>query len=114
MGSARSRSAGHRRSSAVSACGSVRNSHSHSQALQIVRLLPVRMFLLALLLVGLVFGTLWIGGDRLVSRFEPGSMERDPAAVSRKEIWQATWQMSKAHPIVGVGLGGYWIAILIS
>jgi O-antigen ligase len=89
----------------------VRNLRGHSHALRIVRLLPVRMFLLALLLIGLIFGTLWIGGDRLVSRFEPGSTERDPSAASRKEIWQATWQMSKAHPIAGVGLGGYWIAI---
>jgi O-antigen ligase len=71
----------------------------------------VRVFFLILLLLGVVGGTLWIGGDRLVSRFEPGGGERDPAAVSRKEIWQATWEMTKAHPIAGVGMGGYWVAI---
>lgn len=80
-------------------------------ALRVVRLLPVRLFLLAILLLGVIGGTLWIGGERLVSRFEQGSGERDPAAVSRKEIWQATWEMSKAHPIAGVGMGGYWVAI---
>ncbi len=81
------------------------------RALRVVRLLPVRLFLLAILLLGVIGGTLWIGGERLVSRFEQGSGERDPAAVSRKEIWQATWEMSKAHPIAGVGMGGYWVAI---
>jgi O-antigen ligase len=88
------------------------NSNSRGlKALRVVRLLPVRVFLLVLLLLGLVAGTLWIGGDRLVSRFEPALGDRDPAAVSRKEIWQATWEMSKAHPIAGVGMGGYWVAI---
>lgn len=81
------------------------------KAFRIVRLLPVRVFFLMLLLLGVVGGTLWMGGDRLVSRFEPGRGERDPAAVSRKEIWKATWEMSKAHPIAGVGMGGYWVAI---
>jgi O-antigen ligase len=28
----------------------------------------------------------------------------------RVEIWQATWRVIKAHPIVGTGFGGYWIA----
>jgi putative inorganic carbon (HCO3(-)) transporter len=79
--------------------------------LRIVRLLPVRIFLLALLLLGVVGGTLWIGGDRLASRLDAAYRERDAAAVSRKEIWQATWEMWKAHPIAGVGMGGYWVAI---
>ncbi|MGI8897564.1 MAG: O-antigen ligase family protein [Pyrinomonadaceae bacterium] len=81
------------------------------KASRIVRLLPVRVFFLVLLLLGVVGGTLWMGGERLVSRFEPGRGERDPAAASRKEIWQATWDMAKAHPIAGVGMGGYWVAI---
>jgi O-antigen ligase len=81
------------------------------KALRVVRLLPVRLFLLMLLLLGVIGGTLWMGGDRLVSRFEPGRGELDPAGVSRKEIWKATWEMSKAHPIAGVGMGGYWVAI---
>lgn len=88
--------------------------HSHGEsnrALRLLRLLPVRIFLLVLLLLAVVGGTLWIGGDRLVSRFEPGRGGYDHAAVSRKEIWKATWEMSKAHPIAGVGMGGYWIVI---
>lgn len=81
------------------------------KALRVVRLLPVRVFFLLLLLLGVVGGTLWMGGDRLASKLEAGSVGRDPAGVSRKEIWQATWEMWKAHPIAGVGMGGYWIAL---
>lgn len=81
------------------------------KALRVARLLPVRIFVLVLLLSGVVGGTLWMGGDRLASRFEPRAGERDSAAVSRKEIWLATWKMWKQHPIAGVGLGGYWVAI---
>jgi O-antigen ligase len=81
------------------------------KALRIITLLPVRALLLVLLISAVVGGTVWIGGDRLAGRFEPGNEGYDSAAVSRKEIWRATWEMSKAHPIAGVGLGGYWIAI---
>ncbi len=31
--------------------------------------------------------------------------------ASRSEIWQATLKMFAANPILGVGLGGYWIGI---
>jgi O-antigen ligase len=81
------------------------------KALRIIRLWPVRVLLLVLLMSAVVGGTLWIGGDRLAVRFESGPEHHDPAAVSRKQIWRATWEMAKAHPIAGVGLGGYWIAI---
>jgi O-antigen ligase len=81
------------------------------KVLRVMRMLPVRLFFLVILLLGVIGGTLWMGGDRLASRFESGQREADPAAVSRKEIWQATWEMTKAHPIAGVGMGGFWLAI---
>ena len=60
-------------------------------------------------------GTLWIGGDRLASRFEDlsgsGNSAETRTGGSRNEIWRATWQMFKANPVSGVGLGGYWAAI---
>ena len=31
--------------------------------------------------------------------------------ASRNEIWRATLKMFAAHPILGVGMGGYWIGI---
>jgi O-antigen ligase len=79
--------------------------------LRVTRLLPVRIILLVLLLIGVVAGTLWIGGDRLVSRLDESRTGRHPSAVSRNEIWAATWKLFKAHPIAGSGMGGYWIAI---
>ncbi|HKR60268.1 MAG TPA: O-antigen ligase family protein [Pyrinomonadaceae bacterium] len=80
-----------------------------------LRSLPARILLLVVLLLGVVAGTLWIGGDRLASRFEDLSGGVNSAETrsggSRNEIWRATWLMFKANPIAGVGLGGYWAAI---
>jgi O-antigen ligase len=95
-------------------------SHSDSTQLRVLRLvssLPARVVLLLLLVIGVVFGTIWLGGDRLVSKLEEGRAEVDSANTelrqnaSRNEIWRATWQMFEAHPIAGVGMGGYWTAI---
>jgi len=75
----------------------------------------LRAVLLVVLLVGIVFGTLWVGGDRLASNFEGASSEFTSDTLrqgaSRNEIWRATLKMFAAHPILGVGLGGYWIGI---
>src|ERR1051325_9567356 len=76
------------------------------------RLTALRVALLVVLVAGVLFGTLWVGGDRLASNFEnvlnPGEAN---VRVSRNEIWRATLKMFAAHPITGVGLGGYWIGI---
>jgi O-antigen ligase len=75
----------------------------------------VRAALIVVLVVGIVLGTFWLGGDRLASNFEGARSEfaadNSRKGVSRNEIWRATLKMFAAHPIVGVGLGGYWIAI---
>ena len=81
------------------------------------RSVGLRIVLLTVLLAGLLFGTLWVGGDRLTTSLETVRGELNPAAAgshegaTRNEIWRATWRMFEAHPILGVGLGGYWIAI---
>lgn len=87
-----------------------------SRAVRIARSLPVRFVLLLLLVCGIVFGTLWMGGDRLASRIEESRNEFSPetamrANVSRNQIWRTTWRMFSAHPILGVGMNGYWIAV---
>ncbi len=81
------------------------------RVLSVARLLPVRIALLVVLLGAVGVGTVWVGGDRLVDRIEEAPVENHPSGGSRTEIWRATWQMIKAHPIAGVGMGGYWIAI---
>ena len=77
----------------------------------------VRMVLLCVLVLVVVFGAVWVGGDRLVSNFGNASSELSPdvsglrGGATRTEIWRASWKMFTAHPILGVGLGGYWAAI---
>ncbi|HEU4833942.1 MAG TPA: O-antigen ligase family protein, partial [Pyrinomonadaceae bacterium] len=74
----------------------------------------LRAVLFAVLFFGIVFGTLWVGGDRLATNFEGASSEFSDTSrqgASRNGIWQATLKMFAAHPILGVGLGGYWIGI---
>src|SRR6266536_334678 len=84
---------------------------------RIARLWPVRGLLLLVFLLLTFLGTIWMGGDRLATRVEQTRAELDPAmaesrqGASRNEIWRATWKMFTAHPIAGVGLGGYWAAI---
>ena len=92
-----------------------KTSDARSELVAVLRSLPARILLVLVLLAGVVIGTLWIGGDRLASRFEDlsGSANRAETRTggSRNEIWRATWHMFKANPISGVGLGGYWAAI---
>ena len=73
----------------------------------------LKAVLIIVLVAGILFGTLWVGGDRLASNLEAATNEFSTtrAGASRNEIWRATLKMFAAHPILGVGLGGYWIGI---
>jgi O-antigen ligase len=88
-----------------------------SGSLRLIRSLPARVGLLIVLVASVAFGTLWLGGDRLATKLEQANHEFDPIVAEvrqnarRNQIWQATWTMFTAHPIAGVGLGAYWIAI---
>jgi len=91
---------------------------SASRWLQRLRsLFLVRVALVACLVTVVSVGIVWVGGDPLVSRLEvvPGEVRAENADTRRGErrieIWRATWQLIKAHPVTGVGFGGYWIAI---
>jgi putative inorganic carbon (HCO3(-)) transporter len=89
----------------------------YSRLLEIARSLPVRITLIVALVAGVVIGTLWLGGDQLATRIEQSRNElnADTAetrqGVSRNEVWRATWKMFMAHPVLGVGMNGYWVAI---
>ena len=82
---------------------------------QIAQSAALRAVLLVVLVIGVLFGTFWVGGDRLATNFENATSEISStdtrAGASRNEIWRATLKMFAAHPIVGVGLGAYWIGI---
>jgi O-antigen ligase len=81
----------------------------------IAQSVALRIVLLVVLIGGVLLGTLWVGGDRLATNFEATTSEfssdSSRQGASRNEIWRATLKMFAAHPILGVGLGGYWIGI---
>ena len=88
-----------------------------SKVLRLSRSLPVRFALILVLVAGILFGTIWLGGDQLATRIEESRNEISAdttglrQGVSRNEIWKATWRMFVAHPVLGIGMGGYWAAI---
>jgi O-antigen ligase len=79
--------------------------------------LLVRLFLLAGLIGLFAYGVGWVGGEPVVSNFQNAATDfsqqemQNNANTSRKEIWSGTWEMIRANPLAGVGLGGYWIGI---
>jgi len=93
------------------------SSKSESKLLRLTRLWPVRLLLVFVLVAGVFLGTIWLGGDQLATRIEESRNELsvDTAGTrqgaSRNEIWKATLKLISAHPILGVGMGGYWAAI---
>ncbi len=76
-----------------------------------------RLALGAFLLTATMIGIIWVGGEQITSRFEAIQDEvaieaqESNSGARRKEIWGATWQMIKEHPLAGVGIGGYWTAL---
>jgi O-antigen ligase len=70
------------------------------------------------LIIVFVFGVSWVGGEPVVSNLQQAATDfsqqemENNVNTSRKEIWSATWKLIKAHPVVGVGFGGYWLAIM--
>jgi O-antigen ligase len=94
-----------------------KSSESQSRILRSASSAPVRVTLILVLILGVVFGTIWLGGDRLALKIEALHTEFTPETsdsrlgVNRNEIWKATWQMFRAHPVLGVGMAAYWAAI---
>lgn len=87
-----------------------------SAAAALSRSVAARVGLAAFLLLVVVVGTVWIGGDPLADRMETvrdevGAGRGDPVRAGRSAIWADTWRLFERHPLAGVGLGGYWIAI---
>jgi O-antigen ligase len=90
---------------------------STPKVLMILRSGPVRIGLFIVLVCGVVFGTLYLGGEQLAARIEQSRTEfsRDDSElrqrVSRNETWAMTLKMFAAHPVLGVGMGAYWVAV---
>lgn len=79
--------------------------------------LLIRALLVVCLITTVSIGIVWVGGDPLLSRLEaiPGEISTRTEGARwgerRIEIWRATRQLIKAHPVTGVGMGAYWAAI---
>lgn len=77
----------------------------------------LRAFLIVCLIALFAYGVGWVGGERVTSNLELAATAYDQPELNvrenafRKQIWSSTWQLIKAHPIAGVGFGGYWIGI---
>ena len=75
--------------------------------------LIIRVMLILCLVAVAIAGVLWLGGAPLVDKMasvqeEVGTDKSiSPETTSRGEIWRATWQLIKAHPLVGVGFAAY-------
>jgi O-antigen ligase len=83
------------------------------QPFNLARSVALKAVLIVVLIAGVLIGTFWVGGDRLATNFEAATSGSSTSTegASRNEIWRASLKMFAAHPIVGVGLGGYWIGI---
>lgn len=81
--------------------------------------LVVRVVSAAALVAVVSVAVVWVGGERVVSNLSTVGEElaaQDAEAATRwntrrVDIWRATWEMFKDHPVAGVGMGGYWAAI---
>jgi len=74
-----------------------------------------KAIMIGVLLITMVAGVAWLGGDQLATGVETASIEMARTdtselheAARRRDIWRASWRMFVRHPIVGAGLGGYW------
>jgi len=84
----------------------------------VVKAFAVQGVLIVALISAFAYGVRWVGGEAVVTNLEytasgfseQGGHERREN-VSRRDIWGATWNLIKAHPVVGSGFGAYWIAI---
>lgn len=79
------------------------------------RSIAVTTIAIAAMLIIIVAGVIWLGGDQLATGVETATMEMSGVDATeihegarRRDIWRATWLMFKAHPLAGAGLGGFW------
>jgi O-antigen ligase len=71
----------------------------------------------AFLIVILLIGITWVGGDPLMNKLEAVAGEVSAVGDASREgtrridMWNATWQMIAENPLFGTGFGGYAMAI---
>jgi O-antigen ligase len=90
-----------------------RNQRSGSWVLKYGGVVVISGALTVALILLTAVGVSWVGGDPVVSRLEStsGELLEGEGHLRRKEIWEATWRLTKAYPLTGTGFGGYEAAI---
>jgi O-antigen ligase len=89
----------------------------HKRARAVLVSLVARVVLVVSLLALAAVAVVHVGGERVVSNMSTVGEELGPGDATtrwntrRLDIWRATWEMIKDHPLAGVGFGGYWTAI---
>lgn len=77
----------------------------------------VQIGALALILVAITTGVLWMSGEKVINRITTGQNseirtdeEAQTFATARGDLWRESWRVFSAHPFIGVGLGAFQIA----
>jgi putative inorganic carbon (HCO3(-)) transporter len=88
---------------------------SSPKTLALLKSSTIRLALFLILVCGVLFGTFYLGGERLASSIESTQAEikGDTSGelrqrASRNEVWSLSWKMFASHPVLGVGMGAYW------
>lgn len=74
-----------------------------------VRAALVRVGIGFALVVALLVGSVYLGGEESLSRLF-GSVSADDPTSGRVQFWQGTWEVIKHHPVLGAGLGAFSVA----
>lgn len=92
-----------------------RSRQKHHQRRSWIYSLGVTAATTVLLVVAIVGGVVWLGGDQLTTGIQTAALEINSPinheGANRRDIWKATWRMARAHPILGAGLGGFWAEV---
>lgn len=76
----------------------------------------VRIGAVGAILAAIIAGVIWIGADPIMERINPEQLpfakarQVDESPGGREYIWRQTWNMIRAHPLLGVGFGAYQTA----
>lgn len=87
---------------------------SRTQTRRLFRKVSVATGLMAMVFGLIVFMIAFVGGDAVVTRIEKlkGEFETvSDGGVNRRLIWNSTLKMIESEPVVGIGFGGYSVAI---
>lgn len=87
---------------------SQQSSHGTKGSESLMRNALIRAALAFVLVVGIVAGTIFLGGEAALSRFV-GTVNSDDPTTGRAHFWSVTLDVIRAHPLIGTGLGAFGV-----